>query len=114
MVAHRRSGSLAATLPVPTGSAPLSVRLRVVDDDGWLTGGDDEIGQDTFTFTAGEDFGATATTHVRDQSNYRLTLSIVRRLTPPVPIGRAPVTEPLPVLARLLGDRVWGVRGPRR
>lgn len=105
---------LAATLPVPTGSAPLSVRLRVVDDDGWLTGGDDEIGQDTFTFTAGEDFGATATTHVRDQSNYRLTLSIVRRLTPPVPIGRAPVTEPLPVLARLLGDRLWGVRGPRR
>ncbi len=91
---------LAATLPVPSGSAPLSVRLRVVDEDGWLTGGNDEIGEDTFTFTAGEDFGATATTHVRDQSGYRLTLSIVRRLTKPVPIGRGPGTAQPPVVAR--------------
>ena len=77
---------LAATLPVPTGSAPLSIHLKVMDEDGWLTGDDDKIGEDTLTFTAGEDFGATATTHVRDQSGYRVTLSIVRRLTPPVPI----------------------------
>ena len=105
---------LAATLPVPSGSAPLSVRLRVVDEDGWLTGGDDQIGEDTFTFTAGEDFGATATTHVRDQSGYRLTLSIVRRLTKPVPIGRGPGAGPPPLVARHDGDRVSSVRGPRR
>jgi hypothetical protein len=79
-------GVLAATLPVPTGSAPLSIHLKVMDEDGWLTGDDDKIGEDTLTFTAGEDFGATTTTHVRDQSGYRVTLSIVRRLAPPVPI----------------------------
>ena len=90
---------LAATLPVPSGSAPLSLRLRVRDEDGFLTGGDDEIGDDTFTFTAGEDFGATATTHVRDQAGYRITISIARRLSPIEPIGLGPRTPAPSALA---------------
>jgi hypothetical protein len=70
---------LAATIPPPTGSNSLTVRVRVMDDDAWFTGGDDEIGDDTFTFGSAGDYGATATTHVRDQGDYRITLSVAKR-----------------------------------
>jgi len=69
---------LAATIPVPSPEGSLSVRLRVMDEDSWFTGGDDELGDDTFTFGSAEDFGATVTTHVRDQSNYRITFTIAK------------------------------------
>jgi hypothetical protein len=96
---------LAATLPVPSGSAALSVRLRVMDEDGLFTGGDDQIGDDTFAFTAGEDYGATATTHVRDQGGYRITLSIARRLVS-IPIGRTPGAA-MPTLALKRDQPRW-------
>jgi hypothetical protein len=70
---------LAGSLAVPAAGGSLSVRLRVMDEDGFLAGGDDLVGEDTFTFASGDGFGATATTHVRDQSNYRITLSVARR-----------------------------------
>ena len=76
---------LAASLPAPADGNPLGIRIRVMDDDGWLTGGDDEIGEDTFELSAAEDFGATATTHVRDQSNYRITFSVARRPPEQIP-----------------------------
>ncbi len=76
---------LAASLPAPAEGNALSVRVRVMDDDGWFTGGDDEIGEDTFEFSSADDFGATATTHVRDQNNYRVTLSVAKRPPPQIP-----------------------------
>lgn len=70
---------LAGTIPVPASGTPLTVRLRVMDADSWFTGGDDELGDDTFTFSSGENFGATATTHVRDHANYRITLTVAKK-----------------------------------
>ena len=73
---------LAASLPAPSADRTLSIHVRVFDEDGFLAGGDDQIGDDTFTFTRAEDFGATATTHVRDFSGYRMTFSIAKRPPP--------------------------------
>jgi IgA peptidase M64 len=70
-------GILAAALPAPTGGANLTIRVRVLDEDSFLTGGDDLIGDDTFTFTAADGFGAAGIVHVEDRSGYRITLSIV-------------------------------------
>ena len=70
---------LAASIPAPTGNNSLSVRLRVMDEDGFLAGADDLLGDDTFTFPSSGNFGATATTHVRDRTDYRVTLSVARR-----------------------------------
>jgi hypothetical protein len=77
---------LAASLPAPPADGTLSIHLRVFDEDGFLADGDDQIGDDTFTFSSADDFGATATTHVRDLSGYRITFSIAKR--PPPVIGR--------------------------
>lgn len=85
---------LAASIPTPPPDGSLSVRVRVMDEDGFLTGGDDEIGEDTFTFGAAEDFGAAATTHVRDQRGYRITLSVAKRVVPIPPIGRRDIGPP--------------------
>jgi hypothetical protein len=85
---------LAASLPAPPPDGSLSVRVRVMDEDGFLTGDDDQIGEDTFTFGAAEDFGAAATTHVRDQRGYRITLSVAKRVVPIPPIGRRDIGPP--------------------
>lgn len=71
--------TLAATIPPPTGSSSLTVRVRVMDEDSFFTGSDDLVGSDTFVFNSAQEFGATATTHVRDRGNYRLTLSVAKR-----------------------------------
>ncbi len=63
----------------PLDEHVLTVQIHVIDDDGGFTGDDDMIGDDTFTFTASEGFGAPATVHVRDMGKYRITLSIVTR-----------------------------------
>jgi IgA peptidase M64 len=78
--------ALAASLPSPLGDQLLSITLRVMDEDGFLGGDDDQIGEDTFTFSAAEDFGATGTTHVRDLAGYRVTFSVAKR--PPPVIGQ--------------------------
>ena len=74
---------LAASLPAPSARGTLSIHIRVFDEDGFLADGDDQIGDDTFTFSSADDFGATATTHVRDLSGYRITFSMAKR-PPPV------------------------------
>jgi hypothetical protein len=50
----------------------------VFDEDGFLADGDDQIGDDTFTFSSADDFGATATTHVRDLSGIESRCSIAK------------------------------------
>jgi len=68
---------LAAAIARPTDSNQLSIHVEIWDDDGWLTFGDDNIGEDTFTFGAASNFGANTYVHVQNQENYRLTLSII-------------------------------------
>ena len=103
---------VAATLPVPSSDGSLSIQVTVMDEDGFLAGDDDQIGDDTYTFSAAEDFGAAAVTHVRDQGGYRITLSIARKPPPIIgerrggpahlelasaPTGGSPDTGPSPV-----------------
>lgn len=66
------------TIAVPPPDRPFSIRVRVMDEDGWFTGGDDQLGDDTFFFDVADDFGATGTTHVRDLGNYRITFTIAK------------------------------------
>jgi hypothetical protein len=42
-----------------------------------LCGGDDVVGEDTFTFTSADAFGGNDAVHVREQGDYRITFSIV-------------------------------------
>ena len=92
---------LAASLPAPAGDGTLSIHVRVFDEDGFLADGDDQIGDDTFTFSSADDFGATATTHVRDLSEYRITFSIAKRPPPVIglrtsPAGPASASDSIP------------------
>jgi hypothetical protein len=70
---------LAAMIPSPAAGSSLTVRVRVMDEDGFLAGADDQIGDDTFTFGSSGNFGAADTTHVRDRNEYRITLSVAKR-----------------------------------
>ena len=42
---------LAASLPAPQPFGRSLIHVRVFDEDGFLADGDDQIGDDTFTFT---------------------------------------------------------------
>jgi hypothetical protein len=87
---------VAASLPAPPGDGALSIHVRVFDEDSFLADGDDQIGDDTFTFSGAEDFGATATTHVRDLGGYRITFSMAKRPPPVIGVAR---TNPAPASA---------------
>jgi hypothetical protein len=67
----------AGALPAPAPGQSFSLRVQVWDADSFLTFGDDQLGDDTFTFDASTGFGATQIVHVEDHGNYRLTFSIV-------------------------------------
>lgn len=68
---------LAAAIPAPTGSNSLTVKAKVIDEDGWFNWFDDIIGDDTFTFRSNGGFGTSRAVHVFDRENYRITLSVV-------------------------------------
>ena len=70
---------LAAALPRPAADGTLTITVEVWDEDGWLTGGDDELGTDTFILGSDIGFGANQVVHQRDLSNHRLTISIAGR-----------------------------------
>lgn len=67
---------LAAVVPRPPAGAVLSVSLTVRDEDGWFTGGDDDVGAETLTFDGASAFGTSNVVHVRDSGGFRVTLSV--------------------------------------
>lgn len=67
-------GILAAALPLPANGNPLTITVKVMDED---TFSDDEIGSETFTLGAEAGFGTEKVIHARDRDNYRLTISVV-------------------------------------
>lgn len=75
----RQMAILAAALPRPAADGTLTITVEVWDEDGWLTGGDDELGTDTFILGSDIGFGANQVVHQRDLSNHRLTISIAGR-----------------------------------
>ncbi|MEW8026922.1 MAG: M64 family metallopeptidase [Candidatus Thiodiazotropha sp.] len=93
----RSTGVFMAALPEPATGQNLSVRFRVRDADSWFTGGDDTIGDDTFEFTAAEQFGTQQVTHQRDGGDYRITFSLYRIAPPGGTFGVGPDLVPVPV-----------------
>jgi hypothetical protein len=73
----KQIGILAAAIPRPTAGNNLTIHLKVIDEDGFLCGGDDLVGENTFTFTSADNFGGNGAVHVREVGNYRITFSIV-------------------------------------
>jgi hypothetical protein len=74
---NREIGTLAASISRPPAGGSISIRVRVLDEDDWIAGGDDLIGDDTFTYDASSGFGTNAITHVEDRPTYRLNWSVV-------------------------------------
>jgi hypothetical protein len=90
------TGVFMAALPVPAEGQNLSVRFEVRDADGWLTGDDDTIGDDTYEFAASEQFGTQQVTHQQEGEDYRVTLSLFRAGPQPGVFGRGPDYIPVP------------------
>lgn len=67
---------LAAVVPRPPAGAALSVSVTVRDEDGWFTGGDDDVGAETLAFDGASGFGTSNVVHVRDSGGFRITMSI--------------------------------------
>jgi IgA Peptidase M64 len=67
----------ATTVPV-ANTGQITIRVKVMDEDSFFLGADDLIGEDTFTFSANENYGTTKNTHIFDKGNYRLILSVLR------------------------------------
>lgn len=68
---------LAGAIPLPVGNNALTISVTVMDEDSFLTFGDDEVGSETFSLVADQGFGTTQVIHPRDNTNYRLTVSVV-------------------------------------
>jgi len=97
----RSTGVFMAALPEPVQGQTLRLTFRVRDEDGGLTGDDDTIGEDTFEFTAAEQFGTQQVTHQRQGADYRVTFSLFRAGPPPTgPPEGGPDLVPEP----LVGD----------
>ncbi|MGH6635903.1 MAG: M64 family metallopeptidase [Gammaproteobacteria bacterium] len=79
----RSTGVFMAALPEPAEGQSLRLTFLVRDADGWFTGSDDTIGEDTFEFTAAEQFGTQQVTHQREGDDYRVTFSVFRATQPP-------------------------------
>lgn len=92
----RSTGVFMAALPVPADGQVLSVRFRVRDADSWFTGSDDTIGDDTFEFSAGEQFGTEQVTHQRAADDYRVTFSLFNALAASGAFDRGPDLLPEP------------------
>lgn len=93
----RSTGIFMAAVQVPAEGEVLSLRFRVRDADGGFTGSDDTIGDDTFEFTAGEQFGTGQVTHQRAGDDYRVTFSLFDALAASGTFDRGPDLVPEPV-----------------
>jgi hypothetical protein len=91
------TGVFMAALPEPAEGQNLRLTFLVRDADGWLTGSDDTIGEDTFEFTAAELFGTQQVTHQREGDDYRVTFSLFRAAAPGGPFGLGPDLLPEPL-----------------
>jgi len=93
----RNTGAFMAALPEPAADGTLRLTFKVMDADGWFTGDDDTIGEDTFEFNAAELFGTQQVTHQRDGGDYRVTFSLFRPATAGGVFDRGPdlIPEPL-------------------
>jgi len=74
----REMAILAASMSLPSGGNSLTIRVRVMDDDDWFTGGDDLIGDDTFSFGSATGYGANLVVHERDRPDYRISFSVAK------------------------------------